>query len=450
MRRTIIGLIPATLVLLAMIPSAVAAPNSAPRPNIVLILADDVGLGDVHCTGGPVRTPNIDKLAASGTKFTYCYTTPLCGPSRCELLTGRYPFRTGLISNHIPTAVDPKREVMIPSVLKKAGYVTASVGKWGQIQLGPGDWGFDEYLVFPGSGRYWRDQTTYYIVNGGPHDRTKFDYTIENRIVETYLVHGKRHELTEGQYLPDIMQQFIAGFIAQHKDRPFFLYYPMSQIHRPIVRTPDSQAGTERELYGANIEYMDKLVGQLVDELDRNDLRKKTLVMFVGDNGTATFFADLATVNGRSISGWKSSMSEGGSRVPFVVNWPGTTPAGRVNNDLTDLSDFFVTIAELAGASLPEGVTLDGHSFAPQIRGEKGSPREWVYVQLGGKSYAADKQFKLTNDGEMFDLTDAPFKEQSVGRDASDPQAVFARKKLQAVLNSHPAAPGRRPQRKAP
>src|SRR6185369_2390794 len=173
MRRTIIGLLPATLVMVATIAGAIAAPHATSRPNIVLILADDVGLGDVHCTGGPVRTPNIDKLAASGTKFTYCYTAPLCGPSRCELLTGRYPFRTGLISNHIPTAVDPKHEVMIPSVLKKAGYVTASVGKWGQIQLGPGEWGFDEYLVFPGSGRYWRDQTTYYIVNGRPHDRTK-------------------------------------------------------------------------------------------------------------------------------------------------------------------------------------------------------------------------------------------------------------------------------------
>src|SRR6185436_6162375 len=102
---------------------------------------------------------------------------------------------------------------------------------------------------------------------------------------------------------------------------------------------------------------------------------------------------------------------------------PGTTPAGRVNNDLTDLSDFFVTIAELVGATLPEGVTLDGHSFAPQIRGERGLPREWVYVQLGGKSYAADKRFKLNNDGEMFDLTDAPFKEQPVAGDTNDPQA---------------------------
>src|SRR6185295_17661749 len=161
------------------------------RPNIILILTDDVGLGDIHFAGGPFNTPNIDKLASGGTKFTYCYATPLCGPSRCQLLTGRYPFRTGLNSNQSKDAVSPKSEVMIPTVMKKAGYATCSVGKWGQIQLGPGEWGFDEYLVFPGSGRYWRDQTTYYIVNGGPHDRTKFDYTIENRVVETYLVHGK-------------------------------------------------------------------------------------------------------------------------------------------------------------------------------------------------------------------------------------------------------------------
>jgi arylsulfatase A len=133
-------------------------------------------------------------------------------------------------------------------------------------------------------------------------------------------------------------------------------------------------------------------------------------------------------------------MTEGGSRVPLIVNWPGTTPAGRVNYDLTDLSDFFVTIAELAGAKLPEGVTLDGHSFAAQIRGERGSEREWIYVQLGGKSYACDKRYKLTNDGEMFDLSEAPFKEIPISADTADPRAVAARQKLQAVLDAHPAS----------
>jgi arylsulfatase A len=164
--------------------------------------------------------------------------------------------------------------------------------------------------------------------------------------------------------------------------------------------------------------------------------------MFSSDNGTAKMFSDLATVYGRSISGWKSSMTEGGSRVPLVVNWPDTTPAGKVNNDLTDLSDFFVTIADLAGADLPAGVMLDGRSFAPQIRGEKGSPREWVYVQLGRTSYVRDARFKLTNDGKMFDLSEAPFNEIPIPADTTNSQAVDARRILQAVLDAHPAAPG--------
>ena len=166
---------------------------------------------------GRSRRRTSTRWPAGGMRFEYCYSTPLCGPSRCQLLTGRYPFRTGLNSNQSHNAVEPSREVMIPTVLKKAGYVTASVGKWGQICLGPGEWGFDEYLVFPGSGRYWREQTTHYTVN------------------------GKQQDLPEGKYLPDIMHQFVVDFIARHKDQPFFLYYPMSHIHGPIVRTPDSK-----------------------------------------------------------------------------------------------------------------------------------------------------------------------------------------------------------------
>jgi arylsulfatase A len=398
-------------------PVAAGAANSAPRPNIILILSDDVGLGDVHCTGGPFETPNLDALAAGGTNFTHCYATPLCGPSRCQLLTGRYPFRTGHNSNQSRMAVDPSDEVMIPSVLKKAGYVTASVGKWGQIQLGPGEWGFDEYLVYPGSGRYWRDQTTFYTVN------------------------GKRHDLPEGQHLPDIMHEFIADFIDRHQDRPFFVYYSMSHMHGPIVRTPDSQPGADKDqLYTDNVEYMDKLIGRLVEELDRRQLREKTLVIFTGDNGTARMGVELATVNGRAISGQKGSMLEGGSRVPLVVNWPGTTPAGKSNDDLVDFSDYFVTLADLAGAELPPGVTYDGNSFAGQIQGEEGSKRQWVYVELNGNSYVRDARFKLTNRGQMFELSQAPYVEAPVAADTTDPDALAARKKLQEVLDEHPAA----------
>ncbi|MCC6127034.1 MAG: sulfatase-like hydrolase/transferase [Pirellulales bacterium] len=413
------------IVLLASISfaSAIVRAADAPaasRPNIILILSDDVGLGDIHCYGGPFKTPHIDALAAGGTRFEYCYATPLCGPSRCQLLTGRYPFRTGLNSNQSRNAVDPSREIMIPTVLKKAGYATASVGKWGQICLGPGEWGFDEYLVYPGSGRFWRKQTTFYTVN------------------------GEQKDLPARTYLPGIMHRFVADFIARHKDRPFFVYYSLSHLHGPIVRTPDSKPGASPEqLYTDNVEYMDKLVGMLIEELDRQRLREKTLVLFTGDNGTARFGVKQATVDGKPISGQKASMLEGGSRVPLVVNWPGATPAGKVNRDLTDFSDFFATFAELAGAKLPEGVTLDSHSFAPQIRGERGSPRDWVYVELNGRSYVRDARFKLTGGGELFDLAEAPFKEIPVAADATDEAPAAARKKLQAVLEKHPAAPGR-------
>ena len=384
------------------------------RPNIIMILADDVGLGDVGCYGGPFKTPHLDALADGGTRFEYSYAAPLCGPSRCQLLTGRYPFRTGLNSNGRSNSIHPKREIMIPTVLKKAGYITASVGKWGQLALGPGEWGFDEYLVFPGNGRYWRDQTKEYTVN------------------------GKVTELQKDQYLPDLMHQFLAEFLTKHKNDPFFVYYPLSHIHTPIVRTPDSQPNASTEqLYANNITYMDKLIGQLIAELDRLKLRDNTLVIFAGDNGSR----NSSIIHGRPIHGRKDTLLEGGSRVPLIVNWPGTTPAGSINHDLTDFSDFFATFSELSGAPLPAGVMLDSHSFAPQIKGQKGEPRDWVYVENNGENYVRNARFKLTNAGALFDLTDAPFAEIPVPADTTDDTARAARKQLQKILDQHPAAP---------
>src|SRR3989442_8409981 len=187
---------------------------------------------------------------------------------------------------------------------------------------------------------------------------------------------------------------------------------------------------------------MDKLVGKLVAELDQLHLREKTVVLFTGDNGTARFGVETATVNGRSISGQKGTMLEGGSRVPLAVNWPGVTPAGKLNHDLIDFSDYFATFADLAGAPLPEGMKLDSRSFAPQIKGDKGTPRDWVYVELNGKSYVRNARYKLTNKGELFDLSEAPYKEILIGSDATDAAAMAARKELQAILYQHPAAPG--------
>jgi arylsulfatase A len=407
--------------LMPLMPSLAAETQAvSAKPNIILILSDDVGLGDIGCCGGSFKTPRIDALAKSGLRFAQCYSAPLCGPSRCQLLTGRYPFRTGLLNNHSNQAIQPGKETMIPTVMKTAGYVTASVGKWGQMSFGPGEWGFDEYLVFPGSGRYWRDQT------------------------ETYRVNGETKNLPEGAYLPDLMHGFLVDFITRHKGQPFFVYYPMSHIHGPIVPTPDSKPGADKsQLYADNVAYMDKLVGQLMDELDRQHLREKTLVMFLGDNGTAHFGVEASKVDGRSISGQKGTMLEGGSRVPCVANWKGVLPEGRVLNDLVDFSDFFISFAELAAAKLPEGVVLDGHSFVPQLRGETGAPRDWAYVQLGPKWYVREPGYKLTQSSELFDMVNAPFEEKPVSAEAERADAKAARTRLQAALDKLSPATGK-------
>jgi len=380
------------------------------QPNIIFILADDLGLDCVSCYGADqLKTPNIDALARGGTRFEYSYATPLCGPSRAQILTGRYPFRTGMTSNTTGEVMKPANEVMIPKVLKTAGYVTAEVGKWSQLPLQPGDWGFDEYLRFPGSGRYWRAQTPLYNVN------------------------GRMKDLPPRTYLPDLMHDFLVDFMKRHKDQPFYVHYAMSHVHGPILRTPDTLP-SGHNLFADNLAYMDKLVGKLVRELDRMGLRENTLIVFVGDNGTTRRAARRLTMHGRAINGVKGTMLEGGSRVPLIANWKGTTPAGHLSRDLTDFSDFFPTFAALAGAPLPDGVTIDGQSFAPQLRGEPGKPREWVYVELQGQRYVATKRWKLNARGELFDMKEAPFTEIPVPGNATDAAAITARQHLQEVM----------------
>ncbi len=401
-------------------PGAARAATERRRPNIIFVLADDLGLGNVGCCGADhFRTPEIDALAQGGIRFERCYSQPLCGPSRAQIMTGRYAFRTGMTSNSTGAALQPANEIMLPRVLGPAGYATAQVGKWSQLPLHPGDWGFEERLTFEGSGKYWRA-----------------------RKGTAYTINGKGQPLPEGAYLPDVMHDFLVDFIARHRDGPFFVYYSLSHIHGPILPTPDSKPGAGNDaLYADNIAYMDNLVGKLVANLDRLKIRENTLLLFVGDNGTARFGVEQATVGGRHLSGQKGSLLEGGSRVPMVVNWPGTAPAGKVNADLVDFSDFLPTFAELAGADLPKGVPLDGHSFAPQIRGQPGAPREWVYVQLNGRWYARSDRWKLDSSGQFFDMKDAPFVEKAVPAGTEDADALAGRKRLEAVLAElNPAA----------
>ena len=395
----------------------IAAPKTAgaSKPNIIFILSDDLGVDILSCFGSDqYKTPNLDALATGGMKFSHTYAAPLCGPSRALIMTGRYAFRTGAVNQDRVAQITPEKEAMMPKILKGAGYVTASFGKWGQLGLTPGAFGFDEYLNFKGSGIFWNTQP-----KGKEYD-----------------LNGKPVELKDKEYMPDLLHKLAVDFITRNQDKPFYLYYSMSHIHGDILPTPDSKEGASaKELYADNIVYHDKLVGQLIAELEKLKLREKTLIVYVGDNGTAKGGAELSTVGGKKINGSKGSMLEGGSLVPMIVNWPGTTPAGRVCPDMIDFSDYVPTFAAVAGAKLPENVVIDGQSFLPQIKGEKGTPREWAYVQLARMWYVRDMNWKLNEKGELYDMSGAPFEEKLVSADSTDPVAVAERAKLQAALD---------------
>jgi arylsulfatase A len=412
-----------------------AAENAAPpkaAPNIVFVLGDDMGIDiGIGCYGSNRKdlTPNLDRLAAGGIRFERCFATPICSPTRCLLMTGRYPFRTGGWDNGKGSnSVLPRNEYPLARILKEAGYDTCSVGKWRQMVLTPREWGFDEYVMSPtATGYYW---TKKYTKNG--------------------------HDITEDKevFFPDVCQNYALEFIRRHgaggksAGTPFFLYYPTHLMHSNLKPTPDAkpgEIGNIAKVWAENLIYLDKQVGALAAELDRLNLRDNTLIIFAGDNGTAH---GSGTVHGRKISGKKHTMLEGGALVPFIANWKGGgvpgTPGrgGRVVKDLVDFSDILPTFADLAGAKLPQTMTYDGRSFAPLLRGEKGDPRQWIFVGCDGEWYVREDLWKLNQAGDLFDMKDAPFAEPLVSADSKDEAAAAARKRLQAVVDKLKLAAG--------
>lgn len=384
--------------------------HAASKPNVIFILADDLGIGNVGCYGSDrYKTPHIDKLATEGVRFTQCFTAALCGPSRALIMSGRYAFRNGATNQDACTNLDAK-EIVLPRLLKAAGYAAACIGKWGQLPGEPGDHGFDNWLRFNGSGVYFNAK------DGKP---------------ERYSLNGDDKKLADGEYMPDMCHDRVVKFVQQHRDEPFFVYYPMSHVHGELMPTPDSAAGST-DLMADNIAYMDKLVGQLMAELDTLKLRENTLVIFMGDNGTGKGMADRATIGGKVLSGMKGTMLECGGLVPMIASWPAKAPAGRVCADLIDSTDFVTTFAELAGAKLPSGMTFDGHSIMPQLTGESAKARTWVFNELARMWYVREAQWKLNEKGELFDMSGAPFTETLVTNDTETSKA--ARQRLQAVL----------------
>ncbi len=433
----------ATLLSLAALHAA-----SPAKPNIVFILADDLGFAEIGANGSDrYKTPNIDSLAKTGIRFNHFYTVPLCGPSRALILTGRYGFRSGAVTQDACGSIlrtGDKAEVMVPTVLKKAGYATAMIGKWGQI-LPSGDatdWGFDHVLSYKASGIFWNKSAAAawvkkYALAGekGADDGVRAN-------PGPYNINEKKLTMTDAEYMPDLMQKSALDFINSNQSKPFFLYYSLSFVHSQILPTPDSAPpapGTDAaaryvQLYNDNITYMDKLVGKLLAELERLKLRDNTVVFFMGDNGTAKANADRATIGGRRIVGQKGGMEEGGGLVPFIISWPGVTPAGRLSENFTDASDLLPTFAEIAGAPLPGNRVIDGKSLLPQIKGETKSPRTWAFTQLGENFHVREAGWKLNQAGQLFDMKNAPFEEIPVPADSKDAAAIAARQRLSAAL----------------
>jgi arylsulfatase A len=408
------------------------------RPNIVFILADDLGYGELGCHGADhVQTPNIDSLARGGVRFTRFFTAPLCGPSRALILTGRYAFRTGAVSQDACRNLvrnGKGAEEMLPTVLGRAGYASAMVGKWGQLAPSgnPAEWGFGHDFHFKASGVYWNSRT---VRKMNPDGSVRGD-------PDSYIKDGKVLPLRDGEYMPDLLHKDAVSWIEAHKDGPFFLYYSMSHIHGEILPTPDSpplppgtsDSAREAQHYKDNVLYMDKLVGALLAELARLKLRENTLVVFMGDNGTGKSRAPGATIGGRRIEGEKGSMQEGGGLVPCIANWPGVTPAGKVIEHVADASDLLATFAEAAGAPLPKDRAIDGKSLLPQFKGVDEPLKKWAFCQLSNNYYVRENLWKLDQGGNLFDMKDAPFSEIPVPRESPDGAAVEARRRLSAVL----------------
>ena len=402
------------LLLLALCPSLFAA-----QPNVILIMADDFGYECVTANGGEsYQTPNLDRLAANGMRFEHCYSQPLCTPTRVQLMTGKYNVR-----NYLNFGTLVRTETTFAHLLKQAGYATGICGKWqlGHEKDSPQHFGFDESLLW---------------------QQTRRPPRYANPGLE---LNGEEREYPKGSYGPTLINDFALDFVTRHKEKPFFLYYPMILTHDPYQPTPDSpdwdtrisSEAKQRDVkhFAEMVAYMDKMIGRLDTKLGELGIRDNTLLMFIGDNGTGR--GATSRFKGADFPGGKGSTTHGGHHVPFIASWPAVMKQGRVNRDLISCADFLPTLCAAAGVPVPAG--LDGISFLPQLKGEPGTPREAIYMwysprqskDLTVKELAFDHEHKLYRTGELYDLrADAQEKTPLTGDHP-------ARAKLQAVLDQY-------------
>jgi arylsulfatase A-like enzyme len=363
--------------LLLTIGSDATAAKPGRRPNVIILLADDLGYGDLACFGHPkFKTPNLDRMAAEGARLTQFNTpAPFCAPTRASLMTGRYPFRCGLTANPAPDFGGqftnlglPTSEITLAQLFHSAGYATGMVGKWhlghSKKEFYPVRRGFDEYLGI----LYSNDMRPAQLIDG--------EAVVEYPIVQATLT--KRYT------------DRALNFIERNKEKPFFLYFAHAMPHKPLAASEKYYLKSGAGLYGDVISELDASVGRVLAKLKELKLDDNTLVVFTSDNGP-WFGGSTGGLRGMKGTSW-----EGGYRVPFIARWPGTIPAGHVNDQPAVMMDLFATALKVGGIAAPSDRVIDGADIRPLLTSNAKSPHEVIVGAQGPRlATVRDARWKL-------------------------------------------------------
>src|SRR5688572_11324963 len=342
-------------------PCAAAAADVPQRVNVVVILADDLGYGDLACYGQEkFKTPHLDRMAAEGARLTNFYAAcPFCAPTRTSLLTGRYPFRSGMNGNPSPDggASDlgiPDGELLLGELFQKAGYATACYGKWHlghRPKFFPTRHGFDEYFGIL--------------------------YSNDMRPVELRQNEERAEYPVEQTTLTQRYTQRAVSFIERHKDKPFFLYLPHAMPHKPLAASDGFYKKNGNGLYGDVIAELDAAIGRVLAKIKEVGIDERTLVLFTSDNGP-WYGGSTGGLRGMKGQAW-----EGGFREPMIARWPGKIPPGHVSREPAIMMDLYVTALAAAGIEIPTDRAVDGRDIMPLLTGDAKSPHEALFCVQG-------------------------------------------------------------------
>ncbi|MDA1159189.1 MAG: sulfatase [Planctomycetota bacterium] len=398
-----------------------AATHSEQKPNVVVILADDLGYGDLSCYGAvDIATPNIDRLAAEGARFSSFYVSPVCSPTRASLMTGSHSTRVGIGGVMFPRhnhGVNPG-EVTLPELLKGQGYATAIIGKWhlgNQDIFQPLNHGFDYWYGTPSSNsqgfyptikQYATDcvfRESYTRENILELDEAKCPLVRDNVVIE---VPADQTQFTQ-RYTRETIR-----FITRNKDKPFFVYLAHNMPHIPLHASEEFIGSSKRGIYGDTIQELDWSTGEILRALQNLGIDEDTLVVFTSDNGPNTSTGGSAG----PLKGGKGSTLEGGVRVPFVARWPGMIPAGTESDAPVTGMDLLPTLTQLAGGDVPTDRVIDGKDIWPLLAGKPDakSPHEAIYylrargvqgIRVGDWKYLVDDASKKDDTGVEIELT---------------------------------------------